>query len=83
MIMVIDDQESIRKSLRLFLTSEGYQIETAIDGSDAFYSQQMRQNRFTTSSAPFAHLNALPANAKPLASWRDTQQALASPTWTM
>jgi CheY-like chemotaxis protein len=35
MIMVIDDDEPIRKSLRLLLTAEGYQVETANDGSDA------------------------------------------------
>jgi len=35
MILVVDDDEPIRKSLRLLLTAEGYQVETASDGSDA------------------------------------------------
>ncbi|HEY4384674.1 MAG TPA: response regulator [Ktedonobacteraceae bacterium] len=35
MIMIVDDDEPIRKSLQLLLTSEGYQVETASDGGDA------------------------------------------------
>lgn len=35
MIMVVDDDEPIRKSLRLLLMSEGHQVETASDGGDA------------------------------------------------
>ncbi|HTK08207.1 MAG TPA: response regulator [Ktedonobacteraceae bacterium] len=35
MIMVVDDDEPIRNSLRLLLMGEGYQVETASDGGDA------------------------------------------------
>jgi CheY-like chemotaxis protein len=35
MIMVVDDDKPIRDSLRLLLMGEGYQVETASDGSDA------------------------------------------------
>lgn len=34
-ILIIDDDESIRKSLRLLLLAEGYDVETANDGGDA------------------------------------------------
>jgi CheY-like chemotaxis protein len=41
MILVIDDDESIRRSLRLLLTAEGYQVETANDDKDALKKMEM------------------------------------------
>lgn len=35
MLLVVDDDRSIRKSLQMLLRSEGYEVETASDGSDA------------------------------------------------
>jgi len=41
MILVIADDESIRRSLRLLLTAEGYQVETANDDKDALKKMEM------------------------------------------
>ena len=35
MILVVDDEESVRNVLRQFLLKDGFQIETAVDGKDA------------------------------------------------
>jgi CheY-like chemotaxis protein len=43
MILVIDDDESIRRSLRLLLTAEGYRVEIANDDKDALKKIEMME----------------------------------------
>lgn len=34
-VLIVDDEENIREVLKLYLTKEGYQVETAADGEEA------------------------------------------------
>ncbi len=34
-VLIVDDEENIREVLKLYLTKEGYQVETAVDGEEA------------------------------------------------
>lgn len=43
-ILVVDDKEQMRDVLRKFLVAEGYEVETASNGSEAL--KKYRQNRF-------------------------------------
>jgi DNA-binding NtrC family response regulator len=39
-VLVVDDEESIRKALRKFLTKQGYEVYTAGSGDDALHELQ-------------------------------------------
>ena len=34
-LLVVDDEERIRRLLNMYLTREGYEVEEAVDGADA------------------------------------------------
>ena len=34
-ILIVDDEERIRRLLNMYLTREGYEVEEAVDGADA------------------------------------------------
>jgi CheY-like chemotaxis protein len=36
LILVVDDSEEVRRLLETFLTQEGFRVETAADGADAY-----------------------------------------------
>jgi CheY-like chemotaxis protein len=40
-VLVVDDEESVREALRLFLTKAGYEVEVAVDGQQALQRVHM------------------------------------------
>ncbi len=41
-VLVVDDEEPVRETLRLFLTKAGYEVEVAVDGQQALQMVHMR-----------------------------------------